>query len=56
VHFNIGMRATNLVALSGTTHATAGGTTHGAVAGDVAGLAALVAALVLLHGLLAVAA
>lgn len=46
----------DLVALSGTTHATTGGAAHGAVAGDVAGLAALVAGLVVLHGLVAVTA
>lgn len=46
------MIKTCLVALSGLSAATA----HGAIAGDVAGLAALVAGLVVLHGLRAVAA
>lgn len=41
-----------LVALS----SLAGATAHGAVAGDVTGLAALVAGLVVLHGLSAVTA
>lgn len=47
-----------LVALSRLTATTTGGATtaHGAVAGDVAGLAALVAGLVVLHGLGAVTA
>lgn len=46
------MIKTCLVALSGLSAAAA----HGAVTGDVAGLAALVAGLVVLHGLGAVTA
>lgn len=45
-----------LVALGRASHATTGGATHGAVARNVAGLTALVAGLILLHGLATVTA
>jgi hypothetical protein len=46
------IKKTHLVALSGLAATAA----HGAVTGDVAGLAALVAGLVVLHGLSAITA
>ena len=45
-----------LVALSGRATALAAASAHGAVSGNVSGLAALVAGLVVLHGLSAVSA